>query len=192
MRPAPPSDTGVRIEVLTSSVVDADVPSNAVMQMVTSVLRSPLFSATELMDFGIDLTRIFWIAATSYERGRITATSAKIREDTVEELSSTSTLFKEMTWQAAAARMKSLPARPAIDRERIVSRVCMVDNRSGIFCLMSFTGQLRHDHAHDSSQFGVRAVVTLAKSYDVIVGGVVLYSMGFRMDYWTKTTAYLW
>ncbi|BBN11012.1 hypothetical protein Mp_5g08330 [Marchantia polymorpha subsp. ruderalis] len=35
---APPSDTGVRTEVLTSSVVDADVPSSAVMRMTTSVL----------------------------------------------------------------------------------------------------------------------------------------------------------
>ncbi|BBN20654.1 hypothetical protein Mp_Vg01120 [Marchantia polymorpha subsp. ruderalis] len=163
-----------------------------------------------------------------------------------------STLFEETTWQVATARMEFLPARLAIDRERIVSGVCMVDNRSGLFRLMSSTGQvyipakvlldsgaqplmlgkaacisldirrsklepcpfqiqtslggasnrsyfmtkesisvqLRHDHAHDSSQFGVRAVVTSAKSYDVLVGGAVLYPMGFRMDYWTETTAY--
>ncbi|OAE20165.1 hypothetical protein AXG93_3818s1640 [Marchantia polymorpha subsp. ruderalis] len=38
----------------------------------------------------------------------------------------------------------------------------------------SIAVQLRHDHAHDSSQFGVRAVVTSLESYDVLVGGVVL------------------
>ncbi|BBN14838.1 hypothetical protein Mp_6g14920 [Marchantia polymorpha subsp. ruderalis] len=148
--------------------------------------------------------------------------------------------------------MEFLPARPAIDRERVVLGVCMVDNRSGVFCLVSATGQvyvlvrvlldssaqplmlgktacislgvrrselepcpsqiltsldgtsdrsymmtrehisvqLRHDHAQDSSQFEVRAVVTLAESYDVLVDGVVLYPMGFRMDYWTETVAY--
>ncbi|PTQ47194.1 hypothetical protein MARPO_0008s0049 [Marchantia polymorpha] len=229
-----------------------DVPSSAVMRMATSVLRSPLFSATELIDSGIDLARVFRVAATSCEHGRVAATSAEIREDTVEDPSSTSTLFEETTWQAAAARMESLPARPAIDRESIVPGVCMVDNRSGLFRLVSSTGQvyvparvlldsgaqplmlgkaacislgirrselepcpfqiqtslggasnrsyfmtresvavqLRHDHPHDNSQFGVRAVVTSAESYDVLVGGVVLYPMGFRMDYWTETAAY--
>ncbi|PTQ33208.1 hypothetical protein MARPO_0091s0058, partial [Marchantia polymorpha] len=252
MRPAPPSDTRVRTEVLTSSVVDADVPSSAVMRMVTSVLQSPLFSATELIDSSIDLARVFRVAATSCERGRVAATSAEIREDTIEDPSSTSTLFEETTWQAVAARMESLPARPAIDCESIVPGVCMVDNRSGLFRLVSSTGQvyvparvlldsgaqplmlgkaaciilgirrselepcpfqiqtslggasdrshfmtresiavqLRHDHPHDSSQFGVCDVVTSAESYDVLVGGVVLYPMGFRMDNWTETTAY--
>lgn len=50
--------------------------------------------------------------------------------------------------------------------------------------------QLRHDHALDSSQFGARAVVTSAESYDVLVDGAVLYPMGFRMNYWTETAAY--
>ncbi|BBN09580.1 hypothetical protein Mp_4g20850 [Marchantia polymorpha subsp. ruderalis] len=129
-------------EVLTSSVVDADVLSSAVMRVTTSVLRSPLFSATELMDSGIDLARVFRVLATSCERGRVTATSAEIREDMVEEPSSTSIMFEETTWQAATARMKSLPARPAIDRESIVPGVCMMDNRSGLFCLVSSTGQV--------------------------------------------------
>ncbi|BBN19630.1 hypothetical protein Mp_8g12240 [Marchantia polymorpha subsp. ruderalis] len=142
MRPAPPSDTRVRTEVLTSSVVDADVPSSAVMRMATSVLRCPLFSATELIDSGIDLALVFRVAATSCERGRVAATSAEIRVDTVEDPSSTSTLFEETTWQAAAARMESLPARPAIDRESIVPGVCMVDNRSGLFWSVSSTRQV--------------------------------------------------
>ncbi|OAE32584.1 hypothetical protein AXG93_3228s1010 [Marchantia polymorpha subsp. ruderalis] len=94
------------------------------------------------MDSGIDLARVFRVAATSCERGRVTATSAEIREDMVEEPSSTSIMFEETTWQAATARMKSLPARPAIDRESIVPGVCMMDNRSGLFCLVSSTGQV--------------------------------------------------
>jgi hypothetical protein len=36
----------------------------------------------------------------------------------------------------------------------------------------------------------VIAIVTTAESYDVLVGGAVLYPMGFQMDYWTKTTTY--
>ncbi|PTQ40682.1 hypothetical protein MARPO_0038s0037 [Marchantia polymorpha] len=252
MRPVPPSDLSGRTETSTSRVVDTDTPSSAVTRMASSVMRSPLFSAMELIDSGINLARVFRAAATLCERGSITATSAEIGETIGEELSSTTPLNDESTWQAAAARMESLPARPAINLERVVPGVCMVDNRSGVFCLVSATGQvyvpakvlldsgaqplmlgkiacislgvrrselepcpfqiqtslgstsdrsyrmtrerisvqLRHEHAQDSSQFGVRAVVTSAESYDVLVGGAVLYPMGFRMDYWTETAAY--
>jgi hypothetical protein len=50
--------------------------------------------------------------------------------------------------------------------------------------------QMKLDHATDSFRLGVTAIVIAAKSYDVLVGGVVLYPMGFQMDYWTETTAY--
>jgi hypothetical protein len=45
-------------------------------------------------------------------------------------------------WQATAAKMDALPARPAIDRERLTPGVCMLDNRSGIFWLVSPTGHV--------------------------------------------------
>jgi len=50
--------------------------------------------------------------------------------------------------------------------------------------------QIKLDHVTDSSRLGVTTVVTTAKSYDVLVGGVVLYPMGFQMDYWTETMTY--
>ncbi|OAE21940.1 hypothetical protein AXG93_242s1210 [Marchantia polymorpha subsp. ruderalis] len=167
-------------------------------------MRSPLFSATELIDSKIDLARVFCVADTLCESGSVTATSAEIGEAIVEELSSTTTLSDESTWQA---RMDFLPVRPAVDCERVVLGVCMVDNRSGVFCLIQtslggtnnrsymitregISVQLRHDHDRDSSQFGVRAVVTAAESYDVLVGGAVLYLMGFWMDYWTEIATY--
>ncbi len=50
--------------------------------------------------------------------------------------------------------------------------------------------QMRLNHVINSSKLGVTDVVTTAKSYDVLVGGAVLYPMGFQMDYWTETTAY--
>jgi hypothetical protein len=49
---------------------------------------------------------------------------------------------------------------------------------------------MRLDHAIDSSKLGVTVVVTTSESYDILVGGVVLYSMGFQMDYWTETMTY--
>jgi len=148
-------------------------------------------------------------------------------------------------WQMAAAKMDALPTRPAIDRERLTHGVCMLNNRSGIFWLVSPTGQvyrpdrvlldssaqplmlgkatciglgirrsklepcpfqiqtslggasdrsnfmaherlsvqMKSNHVTNSSRLGVTAVVTIAESYDVLVGGVVLYLMGFQMDY---------
>ncbi|OAE29984.1 hypothetical protein AXG93_669s1340 [Marchantia polymorpha subsp. ruderalis] len=207
MRPVPSSDLSERTETSTSRVVDTYKPSSAVTRMASSVMRSPLFLATELIDSWIDLARVFRLAATSCERGSAIATSVEIGEAIVEELSSTTTLSDESTWQAAAARMEFLPTRPAIDRERVVLGVCMVDNWNGVFRLiqtslggtsdMSYmmtkeriSVQLRHDHAQDSSQFGVRAVVTSTESYDVLVGKVMLYPMGFWMDYWKETATY--
>ncbi len=38
--------------------------------------------------------------------------------------------------------MDVLPARPAIDHERLTPGVCMLDNRSGIFRLVNPTGQV--------------------------------------------------
>jgi hypothetical protein len=49
---------------------------------------------------------------------------------------------------------------------------------------------MKPDHATDSSRLGVTAVITTLELYDVLVEGVVLYSMGFQMDYWTEITVY--
>jgi hypothetical protein len=49
---------------------------------------------------------------------------------------------------------------------------------------------MKLDHVIDSSRLGMIAIVTAIKSYDVLVRGVVLYPMGFHMDYWTETTTY--
>jgi hypothetical protein len=43
--------------------------------------------------------------------------------------------------------------------------------------------QMKLDHTTNSSKLGVTTIVTATESYDVLVGGVVLYPMGFQMDY---------
>jgi len=45
-------------------------------------------------------------------------------------------------WQATTTKMDALPTRPVIDCERFTPSVCMLDNRSGIFQLVSPTGQV--------------------------------------------------
>jgi hypothetical protein len=228
--------------------------------MVTSVLGSPTFSANDLMASGVDLTRVFRLVATLCERGSVVATSAEVCEgvdvgqlvvgDVIVEQPVVSGV--DSPWQAAVAKMDALPARPAIVHERLTPGVCMLDNRSGIFQLVSpmsevykpdrvlldssaqplmlgkaaciglgirrselelcpfqiqtslggatnrsnfmtrerLSVQMKPDHVTDSSRLGVIVVVTAAESYDVLVGGVVLYPMGFQMDYWTKITTY--
>jgi len=56
-------------------------------------------------------------------------------------------------------------------------------DRSNFMTRERLSMQMKPDHVTDSSRLGVIAVVTAAKSYDVLVGGAVLYPMGFQMDY---------
>ncbi|OAE19629.1 hypothetical protein AXG93_3756s1350 [Marchantia polymorpha subsp. ruderalis] len=50
---------GAIVELDPQRDEDGYVPSSAVMRMATSVLRSSFFSATELMDSGIDLQKVW-------------------------------------------------------------------------------------------------------------------------------------
>jgi hypothetical protein len=50
--------------------------------------------------------------------------------------------------------------------------------------------QMKPDHVTNSSRLGVTTIVIAIESYDVLVGGVVLYPMGFQMDYWIEIVTY--
>jgi hypothetical protein len=110
--------------------------------MVTSMLGSPSFSASDLTTLGVDLAYVFPLASTLCERGSVVALSAEVCEgvdvgqpvagDVVVE--QPVILGVDSPWQAAtAAKMDALPTRPAIDRERLTPSVCMLDNWNGIF-----------------------------------------------------------
>jgi hypothetical protein len=100
------------------------------------------------MTLGIDLTRVFRLAATLCERGSVVATSAEVCEgvdvgqlvvgDVVVE--QPVVLGVDSPWQVVAAKMDALLAQPAINHESLTLGVCMLDNRSGIFRLVSPTG----------------------------------------------------
>jgi hypothetical protein len=114
------------------------------------VLGSPSFSASDLMASRVNLVLVFRLAATLCECGSVVATSVEVCEgvdvgqpvagDVVMEQPMISSV--DSPWQAATAKMDALPAQPAIDRERLTPGVCMLDNRSGIFWLVSPTGQV--------------------------------------------------
>jgi hypothetical protein len=42
----------------------------------------------------------------------------------------------------------------------------------------------------DAGFMKVKAIVIKAKSYDVLVGMMVLYSMGFTLDFWEEIASY--
>ncbi len=64
------------------------------------------------------------------------------------------------------------------------------NDRSNFMTREKLSVQMRPDHATDSSRLRVTVVVTTTELYDVLVGGAVLYPMGFQMDYWMETTIY--
>jgi hypothetical protein len=52
-------------------------------------------------------------------------------------------------------------------------------DRSNFMTRERLSSQMRPDHATDNSRLGMTNIVTTAESYDVLVGGFVLYPMGF-------------
>jgi hypothetical protein len=63
-------------------------------------------------------------------------------------------------------------------------------DRSHFMALEKLLVQMKPDHVTDSSRLGMTTLVTATESYNVLIGGVVLYPMGFQMDYWMETTTY--
>jgi hypothetical protein len=118
--------------------------------MATSMLGSPSFLANDLMVSRVDLTPVFCHVATLCEHGNVAATSAEVCEgvDVGQPMAGDVAVEQPMIsgvdspWQAVVAKMDTLPSRPTIDRERLTPGVCMLDNRNGIFWLVSPTGQV--------------------------------------------------
>ncbi len=102
------------------------------------------------MASGVDLSPVFCLVATLCERGSVVVTSAEVCEgiDVGQPVAGDVAVEQPMIssvdspWQAATAKMDALPARLAIDRERFTPSVCMLDNWSGIFRLVSPIGQV--------------------------------------------------
>jgi hypothetical protein len=50
--------------------------------------------------------------------------------------------------------------------------------------------KLNQDDVEDASFMKMKAIVTEAKSYDVLVRSTVLYPMRFTLDFWEETANY--
>jgi hypothetical protein len=76
----PPIELTMGPTASTSRVVDTDVSSSAVSRMVTLVLGSPSFSASDLMASRVDLARVFRLATTLCECGSVVVTTTEVCE----------------------------------------------------------------------------------------------------------------
>jgi hypothetical protein len=112
-----------------------------VNEAAAKVYQTPLISAAMVSRVDFSPTVVFKMVATMCERGSSTATNAMktevhlkavvdSEEDTVQELF------------AAAACVKTMPARPAIERSSISPGVVVVDNSQGIFQLVEPKGKV--------------------------------------------------
>jgi hypothetical protein len=254
MAPTRPQEPSVRAQPSSSQGSDAERDTSRVSEVAGTVMEAPLFSAKELMALGIDASSIFRRAAALCARTQGTAMGAGVKEEVVVDQPSTSAtkVSGDGAWQAVAAKMEDLPARPMVDRASFNPGVCMLDNQSGVFQLRGPRGQVyvpervlldsgaqplmlgkkavlglgmkqadlrpcpfkiqtslgglgdahpfltwerlsvevMPGHATNNSNVRVTAVATQAQSYDVLVGGAVLYPMGFQMDYWSETASF--
>jgi hypothetical protein len=50
--------------------------------------------------------------------------------------------------------------------------------------------KINQNDVKDASFMKVKAIITEAKSYNVLVRLTVLYPMGFTLDFWEETTSY--
>jgi hypothetical protein len=50
--------------------------------------------------------------------------------------------------------------------------------------------KFNQEHVEDAGSMKVKAIVTEAKSYEVLVGTTVLYPMGFTLDFWEEIASY--
>jgi hypothetical protein len=107
-----------------------------VVQEATSLIyQASLFSAAMVSHSDFSLAAVFKRAATMCESGQSTvATTLKTAVDVEQVVKS-----QEDTVQGfflAAVRVKTMPARPAIERSSITPGVVVVDNSQGIFQLV--------------------------------------------------------
>ncbi len=118
MVPTPLIELIVGPTTSTSRVVDTDVSSSVVLQMVTSVLGSPSFLANDLMASRVDLVRVFQLAATLCEHGSVVAMNVEVCEGVdVGQLvvggvvmEQPMILSVDSPWQVVATKMDALPA----------------------------------------------------------------------------------
>jgi hypothetical protein len=244
----------IRVRVPSPKVAQGGTESveapGVVSAAVARVYQAPLLSAAMVSQMDFSPAVVFKMVATMCERGSSTATNAmKTKVHLKPVVDSEEYTVQELL--AAAARVKTMPARPAIERSSISPGVVVVDNSQGIFQLVGPKGKvfvprrvlldsgaqplmlgasavaglkltkdtleecpwtistsmgvmeratsitkaelslkLNQEDVEDAGFRRMKAIVTEAKSYDVLVWTTVLYPMGFTLDFWEEIASY--
>jgi hypothetical protein len=113
--------------------------------MATLVLGSPSFLASDLMVSGVDLAPVFRLAATLCECGSVEmCEGVDVGQPVARDVGVEQAMISgvDSPWQAVAAKMDALLAKPTIDRDRLTPSVCILDNRNGIFQFVSPMSQV--------------------------------------------------
>jgi hypothetical protein len=217
--------------------------SGVVQKAASLIYQASLFSAAMASHANFSPTAVFKKAATMYESSHYTvATTLKTAVDAEQVVESQEDTVQGLF--SAAARIKTMPTRPVIEKSSIIPGVVVVDNSQGIFQLVGPKGKvfvprrvlldsraqplmrgtsaiegleltkdilekcpwtistsmggtehataitkgelalkLNQDVVEDASFMKVKAIITEAKSYDVLVESMVLYPMGFTLDF---------
>ena len=121
-----PSDTAVAV-------------SNTMLGAATALCELPLFSATQIRTVGFDSVEVFRLAATLCESEQASASTVEVatKQQTIPQTQ----MLKE-PWQAAAANLVNLSARPAIERTMVRPNVILLDNRNKVFSLVGPSGKV--------------------------------------------------
>jgi hypothetical protein len=99
------------------------------------IYQASLFSAAMVSHADFSPAAIFKRAAMMYELGHYTvATTLETAVDAEQVVESQEDTVQGLF--SAAARVKTMPARPAIERSSITPGVVVVDNSQGIFQLV--------------------------------------------------------
>jgi hypothetical protein len=167
----------IRVRVLVAKIAQGGAESVEAPGMVTEaaarVYQAPLLFAAMVSRADFSPAVVFKMVAIICEQGSSRATNAMktevhleavvdSEEDTVQEL------------LAAAARVKTMPARPAIERSSISPGVVVVDNSQGIFQLVGpkekvfVPRRVLLDSGAQPLMFGASAVVGLEFTKDTL------------------------
>jgi hypothetical protein len=110
-----------------------------VSEAATWVCQAPLFPAAMVSRADFSPAAVFKMAATMCERGSSTATNATKTEVHLEPVVDNEEDIVQGLLSTTAC-IKTMPARPAIERSSISPGVVVVDNSQGIFQLVGPKG----------------------------------------------------
>jgi hypothetical protein len=131
---------GPSAKIAQGGVESVEAPG-VVTEAAARVYQTPLFSAAMVSRADFSPAVVFKMVVTMCERGSSTAINAMKTEVHLEPVvDSEEDTMQELL--AAAARIKTMPARPAIERSSISPGVVVVDNFQGIFQLVGPKGKV--------------------------------------------------